>query len=109
MPRKKRHREKEESRKPAEPKSVFTSPFKDLKKMLAGREIVAPKPVPAPPPKVATPPPPEPESDSDLFMRAVEGARKIASARPEKLARELRIDRKIVSEEAEVIARLSDL
>jgi DNA-nicking Smr family endonuclease len=111
MPRNKRHRDRDDSRKPAEKKAGFVSPFKDLKKMLAARGAVleaTPKPAPIAAAKPAPPPEP-PETDDDIFRRAVEGARPIGDERGSKALVEPLVNRKIVSEDAEVIARLFDL
>src|SRR5580704_1703994 len=75
-------REGERKATPA-PAKVFSSPFKDLKKMLADRERVLPKsqpiPKPKPPPapiiEKAAPAVAEPIDDDSFFRQALEGVR----------------------------------
>ncbi|MGH7926119.1 MAG: Smr/MutS family protein [Candidatus Binatus sp.] len=98
---------------------VFASPFKDLKKLLAGREI--PKAPPAIMSKAAAPAVPavekpaepvaEPLDDDSYFRRALEGVRPLhrnGDARA-RIPVEPPTTHTIVDEDAEVIARLSDL
>jgi DNA-nicking Smr family endonuclease len=109
MAKKKKRGEERESGKRPEVKEGFASPFKDLKKMLAGREVVAPvekKPA-APPP---TPKPaPVVENDEDVFRRAIEGVRPLTNGRAGRVSVEPTINHTIVSEDAEVLAQLYDL
>jgi DNA-nicking Smr family endonuclease len=100
-------------------KPVAFSPFKDLKKMLADRAIEVTKQAPAvtksivkPAAKSSAPPPPiAPVVDEDAILReAYAGVRPLDNAngghrRP--IVPEVR--RAVVSEEAEVLAALSDL
>ena len=102
-------------------KPVFTSPFKDLKKLIDERAAaakpvapIAPKPAPkqiravSPPP--LPPPPPIPQVDDEtLFRQAFEGVRRLGIPKAERLAVAPQIKREIVSEDAEVLAELSDL
>ena len=113
--------EKDGERKaPPAPERVFSSPFKDLRKMLAERERVVPKSLPPGKPKVAAPvvqksapPPPVAELlDDESFLRhALEGVRPLhrngmARAR---IPLDPPVTHTIVDEDAEVIAQLSDL
>jgi DNA-nicking Smr family endonuclease len=101
---------------PAAPERVFSSPFKDLKKMLAARNPPA-EPVrekaPAPAPVVEKPALPVAETldDESFLRRALEGVRPIhgnGNARS-RIPLEPPNTHTIVDEDAEVIARLSDL
>ncbi|HUA34199.1 MAG TPA: Smr/MutS family protein [Candidatus Binataceae bacterium] len=109
--KKKRGSERDHTARRPEPKEAFASPFRDLKKMLAERQIVAPagaKKIVAPPPP---PPKPEPvtENEEDIFRRAVEGVRPITNGRAARITPELTLNHTIVSEDAEVLAQLYDL
>jgi DNA-nicking Smr family endonuclease len=111
MPKKKkRGGGEQDSGKRKEAEAGFGSPFRDLKKMLAGREIAKPvekKPVPAP-----MPPAPASasvvETEEDIFRRAVEGVRPMTNGGG-RIAVEPTVSRTIVSEDAEVLAQLYDL
>jgi len=96
---------------------VFASPFKDLKKMLAGRNPppaqIKPKEVAAPAPvaeKIA-PPAAEPLDDESVLRHALAGVRPLH--RNGHGASRIPLDppttHTIVDEDAEVVARLSDL
>jgi len=98
------------------PERVFASPFKDLKKMLAARTpptaLIKPKVAP-PPPVAAKPAPPVAETldDESLMRRALEGVRPLhhnGNARS-RIPLDPPTTHTIVDEDAEVIARLSDL
>jgi len=101
-------------------KPIFNSPFKDLKKLLDERAMVAkplapilakpaPKSIaPAPRPTVASPPIPQVD-DETLFRQAFEGVRPLGTPKAERLIYAPQISREIVSEDAEVLAELSDL
>ncbi|HLX05761.1 MAG TPA: Smr/MutS family protein [Candidatus Binatus sp.] len=100
------------------PARVFSSPFKDLKKMLADRDRVLPKspPVlkPKPPPPIVekpAPAPTEPLDDESYFRQALEGVRPLH--RNGTVRSRIPLDppttHTIVDEDAEVIALLSDL
>jgi DNA-nicking Smr family endonuclease len=106
-------------------KPIFTSPFKDLKKLIderaatarpatakpstpvAAKSVARPSAVTAPPP-IATPPTPQVD-DETLFREAFDGVRRLGASKAERLAAAPQIKREIVSEDAEVLAELSDL
>ena len=104
------------------PERVFASPFKDLKKMLAERERTVPKAPPVIKPKVAAPvvapvveksaPAAEELLDDETFLRqALEGVRPLhrnGNARS-RIPLDPPTTHKMVDEDAEVIALLSDL
>ncbi len=109
------------------PEQVFSSPFKDLKKMLAGR-AVSPAPPPSKPkatrpaaPVVEKPAQPAKDIRQDLhdellddetfLRRALEGVRPLSSKgnRRSRIPVEPPVTHTIVDEDAEVIAQLSDL
>jgi DNA-nicking Smr family endonuclease len=110
-------------------KPVFASPFKDLKKLIDQRAAVL-KPAPTPPSKLtprapsAMPPTSNgtrltvaahltvaaPQVDDEtLFRQAFEGVRPLGVPRAERLAVAPQTKREIISEDAEVLAELSDL
>ena len=103
------------------PAKVFSSPFKDLKKMLADRERIAPKSPPPIKPKPAPPPAPivkeiaqpviESIDDESFLRRALEGVRPLHAhgKRPARIPLEPALTHKMVDEDAEVVAQLSDL
>jgi DNA-nicking Smr family endonuclease len=100
----------------AAPERVFASPFKDLKKMLAGRNPlpaqIKPKATP-PPPTVEKPARPAAETldDESFLRRALEGVRPLhqnGNARS-RIPLDPPTTHTIVDEDAEVVARLSDL
>jgi DNA-nicking Smr family endonuclease len=109
-------------------KPVFESPFKDLKKLL--RERPQPKAAPSAtqvaniPPAAArgsipasirgSLPPARPEAaavpdDETIFRQAVEGVRRLGGRRATRIAPQPEVSREVVSEDAEVLAQLSDL
>ena len=103
------------------PERVFSSPFKDLKKMIveSGRTVATtPPPVKA---KAAIPakpvvekpaqPPAEPIDDESFFRQALEGVRPLHAngKRRSRIPIEPPTTHTIVDEDAEVIALLSDL
>jgi DNA-nicking Smr family endonuclease len=101
-------------------KPIFTSPFKDLKKLIDERAAVAKPAQPiaakpaAKPIRAASPPLPSPlpipqVDDETLFRQAFEGVRRLGIAKAERLAVAPQVTREIVSEDAEVLAELSDL
>jgi len=105
-------------------KPIFTSPFRDLKKLIDERAASAKpavpvaakpsaKPVPAAPARsitAAVTSPPRPQVDDEtLFREAFEGVRRLGAPKAQRLAVAPQIKREIVSEDAEVLAELSDL
>jgi DNA-nicking Smr family endonuclease len=112
----------------AEPvaKAVFTSPFKDLKKLIEERAASAKPATPsvakpavkaaaksvaqsvAKPIQAAALPPPQVD-DEALFRQAFEGVRPLGAPKAERLVPAPQVKREIVSEDAEVLAELSDL
>lgn len=91
-------------------KSVFESPFKDLKKLIKERPTpVALKPVAVP----VKPPTPVVRAsaidEADLFREALAGVRPLGGAVGERIAIVPPTTRAVVSEDAEVLAQLSDL
>ncbi len=97
---------------PKAEKSVFASPFKDLKKML--KERPAPKNVverlrETTAASTARESAPVVVDDETIFRQAVEGVRRLGDARATRIVPTLEVNREIVSEDAEVLARLSDL
>ena len=90
-------------------KPVFRSPLRDLPKLLKERtEAVAPHKAMSPPPVPKIPSPPQ-KDDETLFREAIDGARPLARSRTTRVAVEPRVTVSIVTEEAEVLAELSDL
>lgn len=100
-------------------KFIFDSPFKELKKLLRERpERSHPKTAPhqaKPAPAAAQAlPSPAPAAlpvvdDEAMFRAAVEGVRKLGDQRATRIIPRLEVSREIVSEDAEVLAQLSDL
>jgi len=88
------------------PKAAFDSPFKGLKGMLA-----APRLAPAQPqPQSAQPPPAQPQDDDqELLSNALAGVIPLGGPRAVPPGGKAATRRAIVSEEAEVLAELSDL
>jgi DNA-nicking Smr family endonuclease len=111
--------ERDDEPRPPAPEPVFSSPFKDLKKMMAGREVSAPRPVIKPAPTQAAAPIVEkpaqavaPELDDESYLRrALEGVRPLDSHgnRRSRVPLEPPVTHSIVDEDAEVVAQLSDL
>src|SRR5713226_59860 len=112
---------KASSGKPASPKEGFSSPFKELKKMLAeaSRTPAATKTAtPVTPDARQAPPAPqdlrdellndEPD-DETILRRALEGVRPLNGDRRARMPVEPPMTHTIVDEDAEVIAQLSDL
>jgi DNA-nicking Smr family endonuclease len=105
-----RKRKKSGDRQDKQPSSkpVFRSPFQDLAK------LVRQKTEPVAPHKRTTPPPREipvtPQKDDEtLFREAINGARPLPRDRTTRIAIEPPVTVSIVTEEAEVMAELSDL
>jgi len=116
--------------KPPEAKPVFSSPFKDLKKMLADRERTKrpdPRPIAkggasparattpntAPPPSSPSPsgnlPEPPTLDDQAILQQALAGVRPLNGSGRVRMPLEPRLGHTIIDEDAEVIAQLSDL
>jgi DNA-nicking Smr family endonuclease len=95
---------------PPTAKHTFDSPFKQLKKLYAGKveqRAAASKPAAA---RVAPPPAPAPPDDHLLLAEALRDVRPLAGPRQAPLpSSEPGLTRTIVSEDAEVLAELSDL
>jgi DNA-nicking Smr family endonuclease len=90
-----------------QPKPVFDSPFKDLKKLIKPRPAPPPIPKPVLPNSIA---PPAATDDDALFRQALEGVRRLdGPPNGARVAIEPQVSRNIVSEDAEVLAQLSDL
>ena len=109
--------------KPAAPAPAFASPFKDLKKMLAAREVaMASSTTNIPPAAKVTPPaaktlaPPADPLERDVEMddtailrQALEGVRPLNGGGRARMPIDPPVTHAIVDEDAEVIAQLSDL
>jgi hypothetical protein len=102
---------------PRDPKPIFGSPFKDLKKLIQANAVAKTSLPPTPNVRShsngsssTTQTFPEPEVDEATLLRqALEGVRPLGGASAERITVEPRIARNIVSEDAEVLAELSDL
>jgi len=109
-------------------KAAFDSPFRDLKKLLRAREANQPgnPRIPQPPrPGGVAPGDQQPEktiplggsdlaaepvaNDEALLRQALSGVRPIGGKGPERISVEPPVMRNVVSEDAEVLAELSDL
>lgn len=117
MAKKTKSKVSREGRQPEPSPPVFASPFKDLGKLIAGRAATRPEP-PATPPRpstqpatvaVATSPAPSLDDDARMLREALAGVRPLGSGRAERMTPTLRFKREIISEDAEVLAELSDL
>ena len=107
---------------PKAEKPAFSSPFKDLKKLLVERphpktpdkpsgKAPAKTPDKIPAAAVATPIA-ESEAaldDATMFRQAVDGVRRLGDQRPMRIVPKHEVTLEIVSEDAEVLAQLSDL
>jgi DNA-nicking Smr family endonuclease len=111
-----------ENGRPVAAKPIFSSPFKDLKKMLAERVVAAPSVEPKPdktkPAVLAIKPVPVPDAsaaieedldDAAVLRRALEGVRPLGGTPRTRIPVEPQITKSIVNEDDEVIAQLSDL
>lgn len=104
--------------KPKAEKPAFSSPFKDLKKLLGERpklKSADKKPVErakavaaAVTPIVESEPAPVLD-DAAMFRQAVDGVRRLGDQRPVRVVPKPEVTLEIVSEDAEVLAQLSDL
>lgn len=105
--------------KPKAEKPAFSSPFKDLKKLLSqrpqpkGPEKSSSKAAVKTPQAAATPiaaPEPAPAlDDAAMFRQAVDGVRRLGAQGPARVVPRPEVTLEIVSEDAEVLAQLSDL
>jgi DNA-nicking Smr family endonuclease len=106
--------------KPKAEKPAFSSPFKDLKKLLS--QLPQPKgpdkssskaPAKAPAAAASTPiaaPEPAPTlDDAAMFHQAVDGVRRLGNQGPARVVPKPEVTLEVVSEDAEVLAQLSDL
>jgi DNA-nicking Smr family endonuclease len=115
MAKKRKSPQRDAKPKSQEEKPIFASPFKDLKKMLAERPPVKPAPSPAKKSSVSlnlkaqTKPSAPPADETELLRQAFEGVRPLGGSRAERLAVDPPVSQNIVSEDAEVLAELSDL
>jgi DNA-nicking Smr family endonuclease len=116
MAKKRKHGRRDGERKAAPaPERGFSSPFKDLKKLIAGRKsstaikVEAPDPLPI----AAKSPQPAPEfiDDESFIRRALEGVRPLHANGNGRLRVPVEppVTHTMVDEDAEVIAQLSDL
>jgi DNA-nicking Smr family endonuclease len=111
MAKNKRRARPRRANEPKAEKSVFASPFKDLRRMLKDR----PTAKGAAEGIRATVAPTTPESpltaldDDTIFRQAVDGVRRLSDAGATRVVPALEMSREIVSEDAEVLAQLSDL
>jgi len=101
-----------EPKEPPPPKPVFDSPFKDLKKLI--KDLPKPTPVPLvakPHPAMAKPGAAPAVDDVALFRQAFAGVRRLEGSNGARIAipPQAAIARSVVSEDAEVLAQLSDL
>jgi DNA-nicking Smr family endonuclease len=105
----------EERDPPARP--LFNSPFKDLNKLLKEHASARPQPARAAPAAVAARdhaaarsiPALSPEEDDAILREALAGVRPLVNGGPARIAIQPRLERSVVSEDAEVLAQLSDL
>jgi len=97
-----------EPQKPQPPKPVFESPFKDLKKLVKVRSATTPALSPPQPP-IATPTTPPELDDATLLREALAGVRRFNGSDGARIVVEPQVSRNVVSEDAEVLAQLSDL
>src|SRR6516225_9976267 len=103
----------------AKPKPLFDSPFRKLKSLIKERSNVPAVPsakasarISGPPSVANRKPIRTTESTADeeaLFRQALDGVRPMGGVRAERIAVEPVVVRSIISEDAEVLAELSDL
>jgi DNA-nicking Smr family endonuclease len=109
MAKRKRSSRREEARPAAPPKPAFDSPFRGLKKMFAELREAPAQPPAKPQPVARTPAPAPPEDDNRLLNEALAGVVPLAGPRHAPPRAEPPTNRTIISEDAEVLAELSDL
>lgn len=88
-------------------KPVFSSPFKELKKLLKDRTDAGVRPAPGKPEPV--PAQADSQDDDSLLRQALHGVRRLNDSRPARLPVQPPVSHTVVSEDAEVLAELSDL
>lgn len=94
----------------SKPKPAFTSPFKDLKKMLAERVAKLPETLPKPPPpRESSKPQAQAVDEAAILREAYAGVRPLGANGNTRMPPMREVNRPVVSEEAEVLAALSDL
>ena len=108
MAKKRKPAREDEPAERRDPKPVFDSPFKDLKKLIKARPTPAPSPKPAPTRVIPEPSAPAVD-EATLLRQALDGVRRLDGLTGARVAVEPRITRNVVSEDAEVLAQLSDL
>jgi DNA-nicking Smr family endonuclease len=115
MAKKRKSTSRGDERKQPEPKPVFSSPFKDLKKLIKEHNPTQP-PAPSAPKIIhmtttnGVQNSPMSAADEEALLRqALEGVRRLGGERAERITIEPRVVRNVVSEDAEVLAQLSDL
>lgn len=92
-----------------DPKPVFDSPFKDLKKLIKPRPAAALQPAPVSRAAMTTPAP-SLVDEATLLDQALAGVRRLdGPSNGARVALEPLVSRNVVSEDAEVLAQLSDL
>jgi len=97
-----------EAKKPQPAKPVFESPFKELKKLVKARSASIAIAAPTKPPPSTTPPVAQID-DATLLREALAGVRRFNGSDGARIAVEPQVSRNVVSEDAEVLAQLSDL
>ncbi len=115
MAKKRKSVKRGEDHRARQSKVVFTSPFRDLKKMIQEHKATAPavprvRPATMPrAPAVTNTSASAPVDEEALLREAFEGVRPLGVAGAARIAVEPSITHNIVSEDAEVLAQLSDL
>jgi DNA-nicking Smr family endonuclease len=117
MAKRRKTRPPREAPKPKTEEPAFSSPFKDLKKMLSARPppnspakpIERTKVAPTPATPIAPSEPAPVLDDAAMFRQAVDGVRRLGDQRPTRVVPKAEVTLEIVSEDAEVLAQLSDL
>jgi DNA-nicking Smr family endonuclease len=117
MAKRRKTRPPREAPKPKPEEPTFSSPFKDLKKMLSARpqpkspaeSIERAKAAIAPAAPIAPSEPAPVLDDATMFRQAVDGVRRLGDQRPARVVHKPEVTLEIVSEDAEVLAQLSDL
>ena len=102
--------------KPKAEKPAFSSPFKDLKKLLSERpqpkspdKPSSKAPLKTPTAAAEAPEPAPALDDAAMFRQAVDGVRRLGDQGPARVVPKPEVTLEIVSEDAEVLAQLSDL